>query len=204
MKLLPKLAMTIASDRLNFAEYLKYIDGNDQRYELVNGELIPMSLGTGQHGAVIKFLEKNLEVDIAEQNQDWVVLPALVGIRSPKGGRWDTCRIPDLVVMPKAQWRSLQTCEAIIEINQPPPILVVEVVSESTKSTDYRAKRGEYSVLGILEYWVVDPLIKKITIFRLDDGWYEVSEYVGDEITQSPTFPNLKLTANQVFGNLLK
>ena len=196
--------MTIASDRLNFAEYLKYIDGTEQCYELVNGELIPMSLGTGQHGAVIKFLERNLEVDIAEQNQDWVVLPALVGVRSPKGGRWDTCRIPDLVVMPREQWRSLQTCEAIIEINQPEPILVIEVVSESTKSTDYRAKRAEYSVLGILEYWVVDPLVNKITIFSLDDGWYELYEFTDNEILRSRTFPNLKLTVNQVFGNLLK
>jgi len=204
MKLFPKFAMTIASDRLNFAEYLKYIDGTEQRYELVNGELIPMSLGTGQHGAVIKFLERNLEVDIAEQNQDWVVLPALVGVRSPKGGRWDTCRIPDLVVMPRAQWRSLQTCEAIIEINQPAPILVIEVVSESTKSTDYRAKRAEYSVLGILEYWVVDPLVNKITILSLDDGWYDACEFEDDEIVRSRTFPNLKLTVNQVFGNLLK
>jgi Uma2 family endonuclease len=194
--------MTIASDRLNFAEYLKYIDGTEQRYELVNGELIPMSLGTGQHGAVIKFLERNLEVDIAEQNQDWVVLPALVGVRSPKGGRWDTCRIPDLVVMPREQWRSLQTCEAIIEINQPAPILVIEVVSESTKSTDYRAKRAEYSVLGILEYWVVDPLVHKITIFSLDDGWYESYEFTDNEILRSRTFPNLKLTVNQVFGSL--
>jgi Uma2 family endonuclease len=196
--------MTIASDRLNFAEYLKYIDGTEQCYELVNGELIPMSLGTGQHGAVIKFLERNLEVDIAEQNQDWVVLPALVGVRSPKGGRWDTCRIPDLVVMPREQWRSLQTCEAIIEINQPAPILVIEVVSESTKSTDYRAKRAEYSVLGILEYWVVDPLVNKITIFNIDDGWYESCELTDNEILRSRTFPNLKLTVNQVFGNLLK
>ena len=196
--------MTIASDRLNFAEYLKYIDGTEQRYELVNGELIPMSLGTGQHGAVIKFLERNLEVDIAEQNQDWVVLPVLVGVRSPKGGRWDTCRIPDLVVMPREQWRSLQTCEAIIEINQPAPILVIEVVSESTKSTDYRAKRAEYSVLGILEYWVVDPLVNKITVFNLEDGWYESCEFTDNEILRSRTFPNLKLTVNQVFGNLLK
>ena len=196
--------MTIASDRLNFAEYLKYIDGTDQRYELVNGELIPMSLGTGQHGAVIKFLERNLEVDITKQNQDWVVLPALVGVRSPKGGRWDTCRIPDLVVMPRDQWLSLQTCEAIIEINQPAPLLVVEVVSESTKGTDYRAKRAEYSVLGILEYWVVDPLLSKITIFSLDDGWYEPCEFTDDEIVRSLTFPNLTLTANQVFGNLLR
>ncbi len=36
--------------RLTFEEYLAYDDGTDKRYELVDGELIPMSLGSGQHG----------------------------------------------------------------------------------------------------------------------------------------------------------
>jgi Uma2 family endonuclease len=36
--------------RLTFEEYLAYYDGSDKRYELVDGELIPMSLGSGQHG----------------------------------------------------------------------------------------------------------------------------------------------------------
>jgi Uma2 family endonuclease len=38
------------SKRLTFEEYLAYDDGTDKRYELVDGELIPMSLGSGQHG----------------------------------------------------------------------------------------------------------------------------------------------------------
>ncbi|MEH2280033.1 MAG: Uma2 family endonuclease [Nostoc sp.] len=42
--------------------------------------------------------------------------------------------------------------EAVIELNEPPPLLVVEVVSESTKILDYRAKRVEYNVLNIPEY----------------------------------------------------
>ncbi|MBN3922344.1 Uma2 family endonuclease [Nostoc sp. NMS4] len=44
--------MTITTPKLTFEEYLKYDDGTDKRYELVNGELIPMSLGSGQHGAL--------------------------------------------------------------------------------------------------------------------------------------------------------
>ena len=44
--------MTTTTKRLTFAEYLNYTDGTDRRYELVNGELIPMSLGIGQHGEI--------------------------------------------------------------------------------------------------------------------------------------------------------
>jgi Uma2 family endonuclease len=192
--------MTISIDRLTFAEYLKYTDGSDRRYELVNGELIPMSLGTGQHGAIIKSIERTLETEIASQNLDWVVLPGLVGIRSPRGGKWDTCRIPDLVVIPSEQWRALATREAVIEFTESPPILVVEVVSESTKTVDYRAKRSEYSILDIPEYWIVDPLLSKVTIFTLDDGWYEPAEFQGDDLIRSIAFPSLQLSFDRILS----
>jgi Uma2 family endonuclease len=121
--------MTTTTNRLTFAEYLKYTDGTDRRYELVNGELIPMSLGTGQHGAIL---------------------------------------------------------------------LVVEVASESTKTVDYRSKRNEYGVLDIPEYWIVDPLISRVTIFTLNEGWYESVEFEGLEMIQSPTFPNLHPSMEQI------
>jgi Uma2 family endonuclease len=184
--------------RLTFAEYLKYTDGTDKRYELVNGELIPMSLGTGQHGAIIKFIERILETEIATIDSDWIVLPGLIGIRSPRGRKWDTCRIPDIAVIPNEQWRTLQAREAAIEFNEAPPLLVVEVVSESTKSTDYRAKRGEYGVLDIPEYWIVDPLLVKVTIFTLNEGWYEPIEFAGNEMIRSSTFPNLHPSVEQI------
>ena len=192
--------MTVSLDRLTFAEYLNYSDGSDRRYELINGELIPISLGTGQHGAIIKSIERSLEAEIASQKLDWVVLPGLIGIRSPRGGKWDTCRIPDLVVIPAAQWRTLATREAVIEFTEPPPILVVEVVSESTKTTDYRAKRSEYSILDIAEYWIIDPLLAKVTIFTLDDGWYEPAEFQGDDLLQSTTFPSLQLSFDRIIN----
>jgi Uma2 family endonuclease len=195
--------MTILIDRLTFAEYLNYTDGTDRRYELVNGELIPMSLGTGQHGAIIKFLERILETEIATINSDWIVLPGLIGVRSPRGRRWDTCRIPDITVIPNQQWLALQTREAVIEFNESPPLLVVEVVSESTKTVDYRAKRGEYGVLDIPEYWIVDPLLAKVTIFTLNEGWYEPVEVEGLELIRSLTFPNLHLSVEQILRQQL-
>ena len=184
--------------RLTFAEYLKYNDGTDKRYELVNGELIPMSLGIGQHGEIADFLNNEFRDEIKRMNQPWVSKQMVVGIRSPRGGRWDTSRIPDVMVLSLEQWRTLQAREAVIEFNESPPLLVVEVVSESTKTVDYRAKRGEYSVLDIPEYWIVDPLLSKVTIFMLNEEWYEPVEFVSVDIIQSPLFPNLHLTVEQI------
>jgi Uma2 family endonuclease len=47
--------MAIASQKLTFEEYLAYDDGTDTRYELVDGNLVPMGLGTGKHGGMLSF-----------------------------------------------------------------------------------------------------------------------------------------------------
>ncbi|MCC5620520.1 Uma2 family endonuclease [Nostoc sp. CHAB 5715] len=190
--------MTITTPKLTFEEYLKYDDGTDTRYELVNGELIPMSLGSGQHGAVTEFLNVSFRAEILRLKLDWTSKQMVIGVRSPHAGRWDTSRIPDVVVIPLPQWRELRNREALIELNEAYPLLVVKVVSESTKIVDYRAKRVEYNVLNIPEYWIVDPLTSKVTVFTLIEELYEPVEFVGTQCIQSQIFPELELTAEQV------
>lgn len=194
--------MTATTKRFSFEEYLKYDDGTNTRYELVNGELVPMAIGSGQHGAIVKFLERTFDAEIARLGREWIALQAAVGVRSPRGNRWDTARIPDVTVISLDQWRSLQNRAAIIDLDEPSPLLVVEVVSESTKSTDYRAKRAEYSVLEIPEYWIVDPLIGKVTVLTLAEGWYDAAEFSTSDRITSPTFPKLELSAEQVFNTI--
>lgn len=193
--------MTLTTKKLTFEEYLAHNDGTDTRYELVDGDLVPMSLGTGKHGAIIRFLERKFETAIEQLGESWIALPAgLVGIRSPRGTRWDTARIPDVTVLPIEQWESLENKEAVIGLHEPPPLLVVEVVSESTKLVDYRAKYSEYSVLDILEYWIVDPLDDRVTVCELNEGLYDMQVFTGNAVIQSPTFKQWKITAAQVLS----
>jgi Uma2 family endonuclease len=192
-------AVTSSADqRLNLADYLAYSDGTDTLYELVQGELLPMPLGTGLHGDISDFLNMQFQMEIARLNRPWVARQMVIGLQSPRGYRWDTCRIPDVVVLPREQWHTLRQREAVITAGQTPPLLVVEVVSPSTKTTDYRQKRAEYNVLEIPEYWIVDPLEGKITILILVEGLYDAQAFCGDEVLQSPTFPELTLTPNEV------
>ncbi|WP_414574541.1 Uma2 family endonuclease [Anabaena sp. CCY 9402-a] len=186
--------------KFTVAEYLAYDDGTDTRYELVNGELVPMSLGSGLHGAIAEFLNDFFRDEILRLKLNWTSKQMVVGVRSPRAGKWDTSRIPDVVVLPVSQWRELRNRGAVIELNEPPPLLVVEVVSESTKTVDYRAKKVEYNVLNIPEYWIVDPLINKVTVFTLIEDLYEPAEFVDAERIQSSTFPDLQLTVEQVFS----
>lgn len=190
--------MTTLTQKLTFQEYLAYDDGSDRRYELVDGVLVPMGLGTGQHGSIIHSLVRRFEAVIAQAELPWITLPGLVGVRSPRGRRWDTCRIPDVTLLSLSQWEALSDREAVIDLHEPPPLLVVEVTSPSTQTEDYRSKRAEYGLLEIPEYWIVDPIAAQVTVCLLDHQFYDPIEYRETEPIQSPTFPNWSLSATQI------
>jgi Uma2 family endonuclease len=191
--------MAIRTQRLTFEAYLAYNDGTDTRYELVDGELCPMSLGTGKHTAIIRFLSQHLERQPEALQQKWVAIPAMVGVRSPRGTRWDTVRIPDITLLPNAQLQALESRECVIDLHETPPLLVVEVVSESTKNVDYRAKWVEYAALNIPEYWIVDYLNQMVTVCMLDEGRYQDTVFRAHTLIASPTFPSLDLSPAQVW-----
>ena len=90
--------------------------------------------------------------------------------------------------------------EAVINLNELPPILVVEVVSPSTKNDDYRSKRSEYGLLEIPEYWIIDHLEAKATLCILEHQFYDSTEYRGNDLIQSPTFPDLNLAVTQILA----
>jgi Uma2 family endonuclease len=88
--------------------------------------------------------------------------------------------------------------------------LVVEVVSTNWR-VDYLTKVKDYEEIGISEYWIVDylglggrrfignPKQPTILIHELIEGEYQVTSFQRDERIFSPTFPELALTANQIF-----
>ncbi len=195
--------MTATTALLSLEDYLSYNDGTDRRYELVNGELIAMSQPKGQHGAITEFLNDQFRAEIQNQGLAWVSKQGFIAIESPRGGRWDTARIPDVTVATLEQWQGMLDREAIIRLNESPPFLVVEVVSESTRTTDYRSKRGSYNLLGIREYWIVDPLKKQVVVLHLVDDLYEETLFVRDELIQSTIFSGLQLSAQQVLNGAL-
>jgi Uma2 family endonuclease len=63
-----------------------------------------------------------------------------------------------------------------------PPLLVVEVLSPSTRSKDLVLKRAIYAESGVPSYWVFDPGVPSLTVNELRGGGYhEVAKAVGDE-----------------------
>ncbi|MDA0269304.1 MAG: Uma2 family endonuclease [Cyanobacteria bacterium] len=192
--------MTVTTQRFTLDDYLTHDDSTDARYELVNGELVAMAQPKGRHGAIAEFLNDTFRDEIKRLGREWTAKQMAIAIQSPRGGRWDTARIPDVMVLSLEQWRILRDQEAIIRLNDPPPFLVVEVVSDSTVTTDYRTKRVEYNVLNIPEYWVVDPIKHCITVMQPVEDLYEALQFTGSAPIPSLIFPELSLTVAEVFA----
>ena len=82
------------------------------------------------------------------------------------------------------------------------PDLVVEIGSPSTRRRDETIKRRLYERFGVGEYWVVDPELETIKVYRRTGDRYErVAELFleHDDRLTSPLFPDLELALSEIF-----
>lgn len=177
---------------LTFDEYLVYNDGTDNRYELVRGELLLMNPPTGQHSLIIRFLNKAIDAEIERLNLPWIALRD-VGVRTGV----NSSRLPDLCVLTIEQVKQILDVPAVL---QSPALLAIEVVSPGTGTTDYRQKRSEYAAIGVSEYWIIDSLTQKVSVLKIEQGFYELTEFQGNLVVISQVFPELELTTNQILS----
>ena len=53
--------------------------------------------------------------------------------------------------------------------------LVIEILSPGTEMNDLGDKKNVYEKTGVKEYWIVDPLVKKITVYLLVNNKLEIN-----------------------------
>ncbi len=178
----------------SFAEYSQYQDSTDNKYELVNGELKPLTPASGIHALILTSLFQEFYREIIRINAPWQIMPGNIGIRTAI----NKSRIPDLTIITAEQTELLKNMTTAILDSA--PILAVEIVSPGNRDDDYRFKRSEYAVREIPEYWIVDFEAQKISVLSLVNGFYEVQEFQNEDIIISGTFSELQLTVNQILS----
>jgi Uma2 family endonuclease len=108
------------------------------------------------------------------------------------------------VVEPDVLFISSARTSIITEENiQGPPDLIMEILSESTRKTDEIVKRKLYERFGVKEYWIVDPELEAVKIYRLTDQRYgrvaELSRESGDTLA-TPLLPGLQILLSSLFA----
>ena len=188
--------MAIITKLLTLEEYLARDNTAEKHYELIAGNLTEIPPKSPQNAEIaIKLLlifARFVSSRLLRCKDTEIVV----------SGSRATVRLPDLIVLTEDLANDLYSNNrSTIGIDMLPPALVVEVVSPGkvNRDRDYRYKRSEYAARGIAEYWIVDPEEEKLTILLLNDGLYEEDVYQDDKAIASALFPQLQLTAKEIF-----
>ncbi|BAY17664.1 hypothetical protein NIES21_35050 [Anabaenopsis circularis NIES-21] len=177
------------------------------RYELHHGFIKQIPPPTGDHELVIAFLVKPILLECARLSKP-LDIPKMAFVQSTEG---ESAFLPDVLLLNRLNlvneslWRTKSTLTQADSIP-----LVIEVVSTNWRD-DYFTKLGQYEAIGIPEYWIIDYAAlggKKfignlkqptISIYSLLEGEYQVKQFRNSDRIESPTFPELILTAEQIF-----
>ncbi|MDJ0728822.1 MAG: Uma2 family endonuclease [Crocosphaera sp.] len=192
---------------LSFDDYINDYPEDGKQYQLIEGKLVEMMRPIGKHEEIGGFIALELGLEIRRlQLPYFIPNTAAINAKRPNTGY-----VPDLIVLDRENLVNDPYWEKASSISLGNSAkLVIEIVSSNWRD-DYLKKFDDYESLGIEEYWIIDYLAKgsaryigtpkepTISIYQLVDGEYHPSLFKGEERLISRVFPELVLTANQMF-----
>jgi Uma2 family endonuclease len=138
--------------------FLRWLERQDRKYELVDGDLIMMVGVSNWHARIASNLLFELRVRLDRAGYD--VVTADFGVKTRRGVRY-----PDILVEARqGSGRRLAATE---------PLFLAEILSPSTQREDFERKPAEYMALPSLSaYLVLSQDEPRVWLWRRSDaGW---------------------------------
>lgn len=173
-----------ARRKLTYEDYVLFPE-DGQRHEIIDGEHYVSPAPIPKHQRVSMRLSIRIGGFVEEHGLGEVFASPIDVLLS----RHDILQ-PDLLFISKERLAILREKNI-----QGAPDLVVEILSESTRRLDEKIKLARYEVLGVSEYWIVDPLADRVHVFRPDS---KTVLSVGDVLT-TPLLPGLEIPLRYLF-----
>src|SRR5262245_38318862 len=165
--------------KLEYEDFARLPD-DGKRHEVIDGKLYVTPSPTPYHQRLSKRLQRRLE-DYFEARALGEVFNAPLDVIL---GRHDIVE-PDLLIVANPAQISGRGIEGA-------PLLVVEILSPSTRSQDRGVKMRRYAALGVAHYWIANPDAATIECFRLEEGRYRiVTQASAPETLTHPDWPDL-------------
>ncbi len=177
----------MVSTKLTYADYLDL--PGDERYELLDGELVMVASSNEPHQRVSKRLM-------------WQMLPVEErGLGQVYNAPFDVVLSDTEVVQPDLLFVSQERAHIITRANiQGAPDLVVEILSPSTANRDWTYKRELYASHGVKELWLVAPDAKIVWIMLLRGDNFELTGiYREGQTFSSPTLEGFTINLDDTF-----
>ena len=158
----------------------------DDRVELIEGEIVHMSPIGPRHALCVAELTRRFTIALAARAVVWPQNP----VRLPH----DTEPQPDVVLLqtPPDRYRR--------RAPQPSDVTLLVEVADTSVRYDREVKLPLYARAGLPEVWIVDFTADVIEVYREPRAWgYAASQRVGRGGTVAPAaFPDIVLLADDV------
>jgi Uma2 family endonuclease len=165
--------------KLDYEDYARLPD-DGKRYEILDGELYVTASPSPFHQRLSKRLQRRLE-DYFEVRGLGEVFNAPTDLILAQ----HDIVVPDLVIVAEPGQLSSRAIEGA-------PLLVVEILSPSTRRRDRGIKMRRYAALGVPHYWIVDPDAQTIECWRLEGSEYRlVTQASVPNVLRHPDWPDL-------------
>lgn len=165
---------------------------NDQRRELVKGELRTMAPAGFDHGAIIMRLAR-LMANHVEAHQLGVVVGAETGFKLARNP--DTVRGADIGFVSKARIPAKGLPKGFWE---GAPDLAVEVVSPGDRIDEVEEKVDDYLSAGAKVVWVVNPFRRTVTVYH--SGETPVPRGEKETLEGGDVLPGFSCNVTRIFG----
>ena len=179
----------VTMPRLTYQDYAN-LDGNE-RYELLDGELILVASPNRGHQTVSLRLASRMLSFVDENGLGWV-------FEAP----FDVLFTDTDVVQPDIMFISREREHILTRANvQGAPDLIVEILSPSSSTRDWRAKRELYAAHGVREYWIIDPTNRIVFVLLLQDGVLEIEQTrTEDDTATSTVLDGFNVSLDSIFS----
>ena len=189
------MVVSSAPRKLTYQDFLRFPE-DGKRHEILDGVHVVSPAPFVRHQLLVVKLSSWLHVFV-EKTRLGKVLVAPTDVLLSKNDIVE----PDLFFISASRAAILQEKNI-----QGAPDLVIEILSPSTRRRDLSTKRVRYELLGVLEYWVLDPERDTATVFRRaeeKDAHFEppllLAAEGGDRLT-SPLLPGLRIELRKLFA----
>lgn len=188
------MALQVARRLFTLAEYYQLAEAGilheDDRVELINGEILEMAPIGSRHAGCVKRLNLFFAPRVGDQ--------AIVSIQDPVHLNNRSAPQPDMALLvPRPD------CYAASHPGPQDVLLVVEV-ADSSVGFDRHTKIPLYGRAGIREAWLVDLTEGQITVYRQPTtsrrGYRDVQDSTRGMALAPLAFPDLRLTVEDVLG----
>ena len=178
--------------KLTYDDFVLFPD-DGKRHELIDGEHYVTPSPNLKHQTV----SGNIYILIAVWLEDHPIGRIYYAPFDVVFSRFDVVE-PDLLYVSNARMAEVLTPANV----QGAPELVIEIGSPSTRKRDETIKRHLYERSAVSEYWIVDPELDVVRVYRRDgDGFgraIELSREAGDLLT-TPLLAGLDLPLARIF-----